>query len=197
MRSSGTCCSGLAGGCAKPSGLECQESEAPSPASVERGVPRCSTSGLSPSTSSPRRIPAKASLLTLESHRALVSEHTSGRWRHFGGRAVAEEDAAATSRRLGSLRNRQRVRSPAWFPAVVAVLVHALAEDGTVCSTAMARPDRQARYGAQPPSSTLLLHHLLTAASRLTILLCDSVHVQRRRFRLSRIQGEVGPRGGD
>ena len=41
---------------------------------------------------------------------------------------------------------------PAWLPAVVAVLVHALAEDGTICSTAMARLDRQARYGAQPPS---------------------------------------------
>jgi hypothetical protein len=43
-------------------------------ASVERGAPRCFTSGLSPSTSSPRRISARASPLSLESHRVLVSE---------------------------------------------------------------------------------------------------------------------------
>jgi hypothetical protein len=38
-----------------------------------------------------------------------------------------------------------RVSLPAWLPAVVAVLVHALAEDGTIYITAMARRDRQAR----------------------------------------------------
>jgi hypothetical protein len=45
------------------------------------GAPRCSPSGLSPSTGSPRRVSARAGLRPLASHRVLVSEHTSGCWR--------------------------------------------------------------------------------------------------------------------
>ena len=47
---------------------------------MERGVPRCFTSGLSPSTSLPRRISARASLLTLESRRV----DSSGSWCRCG-----------------------------------------------------------------------------------------------------------------
>ena len=76
---------------------------------------------------------------------------------------------------------------PAWLPAVVAVLVHALAEDGTSSMGLARRTGRPDREHSPLPSSTLLLHHRLAAASRVTILLCDSVHVLRRRFRLGRI----------
>ena len=47
-----------------------------------------------------------------------------------------------------------RVSLLAWLPATVAVLVHALAEDGTVCMTATGRPDRE---HSPLPVSTLLL----------------------------------------
>ena len=98
--SPGLCCSRVAGGCARV------VTSASSPRRTallvwSGGAPRCSTSGLSPSTSSPRRISARASLLTLESRRVLVSEHTSGRWRHFC-RAVSAKDASAISRRARS-----------------------------------------------------------------------------------------------
>jgi hypothetical protein len=86
-----------------------------------------------------------------------------------------------------------RVSLPGWLPGVV--FVHALAENGTSSMAMARRTGRPDREHSPLPASTLLLHHRLAAASRVTILLCDSVHVLRRRFRLSRIQGEVGPRG--
>ena len=86
---------------------------------------------------------------------------------------------------------------PAWLPAVV--FGHALAKNGTICSPAMATekgPAGPVGSTAKPfRQSALLRRHLLAAASRVAILLCDSVHVLRRRFRLSRIQGEVDPPG--
>ena len=68
-------------------------------------------------------------------------------------------------------------------PAVV--FVHALAEDGTSSMAMARRTGRPDREHSPLPTSTLRLNHLLAAASRATILLCDSVPVLRRRFRLS------------
>ena len=59
---------------------------------------------------------------------------------------------------------------PAWLPAVV--FVHALAEDGTSSMAMARRTGRPDREHSALPSSTLLLHHRLAAASRVTILLC-------------------------
>jgi hypothetical protein len=134
--SPGLCCSRVAGGCARV------VSSASSPRRTallvwSGGAPRCSTSGLSPSTSSPRRISARASLLTLESHRVSIPR--------VAGATFAELHRRRTQQLLhaGLALKSPRVSLPVWLPA--AVFVHALAEDETICSTAMARRDRQAR----------------------------------------------------